>query len=265
MGGGGVSGSRIILGEVIGTFLLMAIGCGAGVVATAVGGVPLVVIAFAWGLAVTVAVYASRGLSDAHLNPVFTLAFVVLGRTRRDAVPAYLLGQFIGAFAGTVAVYALAAPEIASFEAVNGIVRGTAASVRTAALFTVFFPSPGGVATLTALGAFATEAAATLTLVALVLILTDPRSPARTPDWIAPCLVGVVVACLIGLAAPLTGAGFNPAREAAPRLFTFLSGWGRVALAGGGAGGFFVYWLGPIVGAMIAAYGFRRALRLRTI
>ena len=66
-------------------------------------------------------------------------------------------------------------------------------------------------------------------------------------------------------AAPLTGAGFNPAREAAPRLFTFLSGWGRVALAGDGAGGFFVYWLGPIVGAMIAAYGFRRALRLRTI
>lgn len=259
-----MSGSRIILGEVIGTFLLMAIGCGAGIVATAAGGVPLAVIAFAWGLAVTVAVYASRGLSDAHLNPVFTLAFVVLGRTPRGALPAYLVGQFIGAFVGTALVYALAAPEIAAFEAVHGIVRGTAASVRTAALFTVFFPSPGGVATLTASAAFATEAAATLMLVGVVLLLTDPRSPTRTPDAIAPCLVGLVVAGLIGLAAPLTGAGFNPAREAAPRLFALLAGWGPAALAGDGADGVVVYWLGPIVGAMVATLGFRQVLRLRT-
>ena len=64
-------------------------------------------------------------------------------------------------------------------------------------------------------------------------------------------VIGLVVACLISIIAPLTQCCLNPARDFGPRLFTYLAGWGSAALPGPNGHGFFtVYILAPILGAV---------------
>jgi glycerol uptake facilitator protein len=61
--------------------------------------------------------------------------------------------------------------------------------------------------------------------------------------------IGLTVAALIAVIAPLTQACFNPARDTGPRLFAFLAGWGVAAL-GRGSGYLTVYVVAPILGAV---------------
>ena len=67
-----------------------------------------------------------------------------------------------------------------------------------------------------------------------------------------PALIGATVSVLVSLYAPLTQAGMNPARDLGPRVFAAMAGWGTVALPGP-RGGFWVYVVGPIVGALVGA------------
>jgi len=97
------------LGEVLGTMVLILFG--AGVVAGATlnrtksnnGG--WVVITLAWGLAVTMGVYASGEFSGGHLNPAVTIGLALAGEFAWADVPMYLLAQFIGAFLGATLVF----------------------------------------------------------------------------------------------------------------------------------------------------------------
>src|SRR5699024_9284813 len=119
------------IGELIGTFLLVLLGCGV------VAGVNLsksnakeggwIVITMGWALAVTIGVYASGFLSDAHLNPAVTIAFAVNGSFAWAEVVPYIAGQMIGAILGAVTVW-LAYHE--QFEATNeeGSILGTFAT-----------------------------------------------------------------------------------------------------------------------------------------
>jgi glycerol uptake facilitator protein len=66
---------------------------------------------------------------------------------------------------------------------------------------------------------------------------------------------------LISLLAPLTMAGFNPARDFAPRLFSALAGWGGVVFTANGSGWFSVYILGPIVGGQVGGVLYRLFFR----
>ena len=72
---------------------------------------------------------------------------------------------------------------------------------------------------------------------------TAPRRPAN----LAPFFIGFTVAVLITLFAPITQAGWNPARDLGPRLVAFALGWGAIAIPGP-AGGFWVYLVGPLIG-----------------
>jgi glycerol uptake facilitator protein len=58
------------------------------------------------------------------------------------------------------------------------------------------------------------------------------------------------VAALISLFAPITQAGWNPARDFGPRLVAFALGWGSIAIPGPG-GGFWVYIVGPLIGGAL--------------
>jgi glycerol uptake facilitator protein len=68
--------------------------------------------------------------------------------------------------------------------------------------------------------------------------------------------IGLTVSILISVIAPLTQAGFNPARDFGPRLFAYFAGWGPIAIPGPRGGFFAVYILSPVVGAVVggAAY-----------
>jgi glycerol uptake facilitator protein len=97
--------------------------------------------------------------------------------------------------------------------------------------------------------AFAAEALATLVLALVVFAVTDERNSAAPPGRLAPAFIGLTVGALIAVLAPLTQACFNPARDAGPRLFAFLAGWGPIAL-GRGTGFLTVYILAPVLGAV---------------
>src|SRR5205814_10525120 len=80
--------------------------------------------------------------------------------------------------------------------------------------------------------ACAAEVLGTLILALAVCALTDERNRAAPGAHLAPVFIGLTVAVLIAVIAPLTQACFNPARDFGPRLFASLAGWGPVALPG---------------------------------
>lgn len=245
-----------LTGEIFGTFLLVLIGCSSVAVAvlySAYAG--LFQIAMIWGLAVTLAIFATRHLSCAHFNPAVTIAMAVRGRMSWQRVPFYLVGQFIGAFLAASVLYLLFSDSIQHFESLNQIVRGTPQSVKTAQMFGEFYPNPGAgsAAAVTLLNAFLAEAIGTFVLVSMIFALTEGCNLGRPSDNAAPLFIGLTVTVLISILAPLTQAGFNPARDLAPRLFAAAAGWGKAAFPDEGLGFLTVYVLGPIVGGIGAS------------
>ncbi len=248
--------SHEFMGEFIGTFLLVLFGCGSVAVTILFSAhVGLFQVAMVWGLGVTIAIYATRHLSCAHLNPAVSIAMVMGRRMSPSKLPVYICAQFIGAFVAALILYLLFADSIAQYESINHILRGSPASVRTAMMFGEYYPNPGAgaAAVVSPLTAFLAEATGTFALVFLIFSLTEGCNLGRPDDALAPLFIGLTVTIIISIIAPLTQAGLNPARDLSPRLFALLAGWGEAALPDRNLGFITVYVLGPISGALIAA------------
>ena len=207
------------------------------------------VIAIIWGVGVTLSIYLTRHLSCAHLNPAVSLAMATSGRMTWRKVPNYLLAQFLGAFLAGWVVYLLFSHAIADFEAAHQIVRGTPESVATARMFGEFYDTKIVSLPLAVFG----EAFGTFILVVMIFALTEGCNVGRPSDTMAPVFIGLTVSSAICLIAPLTQAGFNPARDFSPRMVAAIMGWGRHALPDACGGFFWVYMLGPCLGAELAA------------
>ena len=249
------------IGEALGTFILVLFGCGSVAVSVlfeAHHG--LMQVALAWGIGVTLAIYLTRHMSCAHLNPAVSLAMVFGGRMSSRKLPVYLTAQFTGAILAGLVIYALFAPSIASFENANCIVRGSLESARTAMMFGEFYPAPGGGAVVSMHLAIAAEAFGTFILTLMIFALTEGCNVGRPDDALAPIFIGLTVTSVICLIAPLTQAGLNPARDLGPRLVAWLMGWGGAAFPDHAGGFFFVYVLGPLLGGISASGFFVRIL-----
>src|SRR5207302_7606480 len=97
--------------------------------------------------------------------------------------------------------------------------------------------------------AFLAEFLGTILLALVVFALTDERNTGAPPAYLAPVFIGLTVAILISVIAPLTQACFNPARDFGPRLFASLAGWGNVAIPGpNGIHVLTVYLFAPVAG-----------------
>lgn len=252
---------RACAGELVGTFLLVLFGT--GVVASAVytgAQTGLWQVAVVWGVGVTLAIYVSASMSGAHLNPAVTLAMALFRREsfRAGWVLPYWGAQLLGAVLAGAVVLAAFAPMIAAFEAEGGIERGAPGSEASAMAFGEYFPNPALFGTdeaarelVSPMRAFAIEALGTALLVLVIFALTDGRNDS-VPAGFAPVLIGLTVAVLISIFAPLTQAGWNPARDFGPRLVAFAAGWGEIAIPGPG-GGFWVYIAGPLAGGPVGA------------
>ena len=108
---------KAFVGELIGTFVLTLFGCGSVVVAVLFGEYGSIFqIALVWGIGVTLAIYLTRHLSCAHLNPAVTVAMVLSKRMKADKLLSYLLAQFAGAFLAGAVLYGLLAPTISAYE-----------------------------------------------------------------------------------------------------------------------------------------------------
>ena len=164
-----------------------------------------------------------------------------------------------GLLAGLV-LYWLFAPSIAGYEQAHGIVRGSAASVKTAMMFGEYYPNPGAAAVVSLPLAMVVEAFGTFLLVLMIFALTEGCNVGRPDNALAPVFIGLTVTSIICLLAPLTQAGLNPARDLGPRLVTWLMGWGAAAFPDRVGGFFHVYVLAPILGGVIAALFFTRLI-----
>ena len=244
------------IGELLGTFLLVFIGCSSVAVTVLFSAhAGLFQIACIWGIGVTIAIYATRHLSCAHLNPAVSIAMALGRRMSWRKLPVYIVAQYAGAFIAAALLYLLFADSIAQFESINGILRGSPQSVKTAQLFGEFYPNPGAgpAAVVSSTCAFFTEAAGTFILVLMIFSLTEGCNLGRPSDALCPLFIGLTVTVLIATLAPLTQGGFNPARDLSPRLFSWLMGWDDAAFPDKGWGYLTVYVMGPIAGAVTAS------------
>jgi glycerol uptake facilitator protein len=252
---------RDFIGETVGTFLLVLFGCGSVAVSVLFGSHQgLMQVALAWGIGVTLAIYLTRHLSCAHLNPAVSLSMVLSGRMPFRKLPVYVGAQLAGAVLAGLTLYGLFAPSIAAYENAHQIVRGTAESVRTAMMFGEYYPNPGGTAVVSLPLAMGAEAFGTFLLVLMIFALTEGCNVGRPDNALAPVFIGLSVTSIICLIAPLTQAGLNPARDLGPRMVAWLMGWGDAALPDRVGGFFYVYVLAPLVGGVLASQFFVRVL-----
>ena len=254
-------------GEFIGTFVLtlIAITVNASdiLLNTEVG---LWNIAFVTGMGVGISIYSTAYFSNSHLNPAVTLAFALVRRrvfSWKKVVP-YMAVQLLAAFLGGAVLYAAYWDTIELYEEVNGITRGQNNSIITAAIFGAYFPSPAYDLyegshndVVSPARAMAIEAWATGIFVFMIFSFSDPNNSSvgrvdRKNKSAVPVLIGLTVAVLISLYAPLTQAGLNPAKVTGPRILAAFLGWGSVAIPGP-RNGFWVYIIGPLIGAPVGA------------
>ena len=220
----------------------------------------LLQIALIWGIGVSLAIYATRYLSCAHLNPAVTLAMLTSKRMGIKRVPTYLTAQFLGAFFAGVILYILFKPSIVAYEMTNNIIRGSTQSVQVAKMFGEYYQQQGSIAVISMPLAMVAEAFGTFLLVLMIFSLTEGCNLGRPDNNLAPIFIGLTLTSIICLIAPLTQAGLNPARDLGPRLVAWIFGWGSAAFPDRAGGFLFVYIIAPIVGGQAAGFMFTRVL-----
>jgi aquaporin Z len=218
---------RRSVAEFVGTFTLIFIGAGSiltlqsalgvnasGAVLTAYG---LVAIALAHGLAIGVMVSAVGHISGGHFNPAVTLAFAFTRRIALSLAVVYIMVQLAAATLAALLLRAIYSEPVRSAAHLGA-------------------PRIGD---LTTWRAFVVEAVLTFFLVFVVFATAVDEGGAFKS--IAGLAIGFTITLDIFMGGPLTGAAMNPARAFGPEL------------AGNTWTGWWIYWVGPIAGALIAA------------
>ncbi len=215
---------KALVAEFIGTFALIFVGVGsiaANYITNGQSG--LVGIALAHGLTLAVMISAVAAISGGHLNPAVTIGLFSAKKIDAANAIGYIFAQCFGAiFAAFLLKFCL--PDVAL----------TAINMGTPALGQGVSVSMG----------LATEIILTFFLVFVVYgTAVDKRAPK-----VGGLFIGLAVAMDILIGGPITGAAMNPARYLGP------------ALLGGGLENFWLYWIGPVLGGILAASVYRRIL-----
>jgi aquaporin TIP len=204
--------------EFIGTFTLIFIGGGAGIAVGHFGhatAANLVAVALANGLAIGIMVTNLGHISGGHFNPAITLGFLTSRRITASLAGLYWASQLLGAAAAAFILRALTS----KFAVRHGAT-----------------PIPH----TTDGKAFVFELILTFFLVwAVWATAVDPRGAFAA---IAGLAIGLTITIDVLMGGPFTGAAMNPARAFGPELAGQLwTGW-------------WIYWIGPIAGAVIASW-----------
>ncbi|MDU6552634.1 MIP/aquaporin family protein [Finegoldia magna] len=242
-------------GEVIGTFLM----CFLGIVSVATATLyqahtgPFQV-GIVWGLAIAIAIYATRNLSCAHFNPAVTFAMCVSKRCSWKNFPVYILGQFVRAILAASALWVFFADSVKkSLDAAN--LTMDVATPASSIWIEVFPNTANGVISMP-VAAFA-EALGVFILVMIIFSMTEGCNIGRQSDDLFPLFIGLTVAALICTIGPMTDAGLNPARDFGPRIVAYFVGWKNIAFT---MDAFIVYVLAPLIGAGLAAIFFTKVI-----
>ncbi len=246
-------------GEFMGTFILVFFGVGAVNAAVVTGAqVGLWQVAAVWAIGVGLGIYASASLSGAHINPAITLVVAIYDRFPLPRVIPYWIAQVAGAALASLVLYAMFSEAIIEFERQHGLLRGGPGSELSAMVFGEYFPNPAVYGTaeeawrvVSLKSAMIAEIVGTAMLAFIVGVVTSDRNPSKPSPAMVALVIGLGVAAIISVVAPLTQAALNPARDFGPRLVSFFLGWGDIAIPGPRGGWLTVYVIGPMIGAVI--------------
>lgn len=212
------------IAEMVGTMVLVLMGCGSAVFAGSVAGavsagVGTLGVAFAFGLSVVAMAYTIGGISGCHINPAITLGVFMSGRMGGKDAALYMIFQVIGAILGSAILFALVS---------TGGHDGPTAT------------GSNGFGDGEMLQAFIAEMVFTFIFVLVVLGTTDSKKGAGNFAGLAIglSLVLVHIVCI-----PITGTSVNPARSIGPALFE-----GGAALSQ-----LWLFIVAPFVGAVLSA------------
>lgn len=252
-------------GELVGTFILTLVIISVVSAAILSGAqVGIWQVGVVCGLGVTISIYCTAFVSDAHLNPAITLAFAVVRYKQFSwrKIPPYITAQMLGGILAGAVLYAVNSDGISLYEEENGIVRGHNSSILTAMMFGEYFPNPSlydhsnpdNLKVTSLFKALALEAWSTSILSFVIFSLTNEENTAvgKGNKVLAPLVIGLTVSVMISIYGPYTQVGMNPARDLGPRLVAACAGWGTVAIPGPRSG-FWVYVVGPVIGAVLGA------------
>lgn len=239
------------IGELIGTFILVFIGCGSVAVAVLFGTLgSLLEVAIVFGSGVTIAILAVKSICPAHLNPAVSIAMYVYGVLGLRKLVFYIVSQILGGVLGGLALMLILNGSIARYEKEQDILRGSLDSYQSAQMFGEFFPNPGyeDELSVSVHEAFLVEALGAFVLVVVIFMLAR----INVLTFFNPFLIGLTVTILIVILAPYTQGGFNPARDFGPRIVAYYSGWGDAAMPQIPYSFLTVYILGPVMGGVVA-------------
>lgn len=232
--------------EFAGTLILILFGVGvtAQVVAARLGNHDS--IAWSWGLGVTLGVYVAARLTGGHLNPAVTVAFAVFRGFPWRKVAPYVIAQFCGAFIAALLVRW-------NYTEVLGAV-DPGHTLKTQFVFSTL---PGnGALPVDMWGGLRDQIIGTAILLFLILAVTDVTNSSPGAN-LAPVVIGLVVVG-IGMAwGADAGYAINPARDFAPRLASYLTGFHHAFRDQHGDLYFWVPIVGPLVGGLLGTALYR--------
>jgi MIP family channel proteins len=217
---------RKLLAEFVGTFALVFIGAGSIVasvnpITEITPGAGLVTIALAHGLVIATMVSAVGHVSGGHFNPAVSVAAWVTRRLGTGELLAYVATQLAAGIAGA-GLLRLVMPE-GSWVAADLGATVVAGNVSDAQAITI---------------------EAVLTFFLVWVVFATAIDPEGAFDKVAGLAIGFVIAMDIMMGGPFTGASMNPARSLGPDVIR------------GDYTGLFVYLIGPVIGATLAAVAY---------
>ena len=219
-----MSDTQKYLAELIGTFVLVFIGTGAAVIAGKSLGV--LGIAFAFGIAVLVMVYAIGPISGCHINPAITIAMLVNGKIPSKDALVYIVVQCIGAILASALLLMIMTGNPAYSLAADGLGQNGYGVA-----------SPGGYSLVSGL-------IAEILLTFIFLIVIFGATSKAAPAGFAGIAIGLSLTMIHIFGIMVTGVSVNPARSLGPALLV-----GGTALAQ-----LWLFIIAPIIGAVLAAF-----------
>ena len=209
------------LAEMIGTMVLVLLGCGSAIFNGGCGTTAQVLtVASAFGLSVVAMAYAIGGVSGCHINPAITLGVLASGKMSAKDAAMYILFQIIGAFIASGLLWVIT----------QGVEMDYATTMGANAC------APG----VSVYAAFLAEMIGTFIFVLVVLGVTDSE---KGNSSLAGLAIGLSLILIHIVLIPLTGTSVNPARSIAPAVFE-----GGQALSD-----LWIFICAPLVGGILSA------------
>lgn len=210
------------LAEMIGTMVLVLVGCGSAVIAG--GQIGFQGIALAFGFSVLAMAYGIGSISGCHINPAVTVGALVAGRINIKDAGMYIVFQILGAIIGAGILYYIASGIPGYNITVNGLGQNG---------FGDYSPMKYSMA-----AGFTAEVVFTFIFLTVILGATSSKAPAGFAG--IPIGISLVIIHLVSI--PITGTSVNPARSIGPALF----------VGGAAISQLWLFIVAPLIGAVIA-------------